>query len=38
MSEEMMLKKLEKSREAAAKGEYKPADMFVAEMREKYGL
>lgn len=38
MSEDMMLKKLEKSREAAARGEYKPADMFVAEMRDKYGL
>jgi len=38
MSEEMFLKKLEKSRISAAQGKYKAADDVVTDMREKYGL
>jgi DNA-damage-inducible protein J len=38
MSEEMLLEKLEKSRQSASMGNYKPADSVVADMREKYGL
>lgn len=38
MSEEMFLKKLEKSRISAAQGKCKAADNVVTDMREKYGL
>ena len=38
MSEDIMMEKLEKSRISASKGNYKSADMVVADMREKYGL
>ena len=38
MSEEMLLTKLEKSRESASQGNYKNVDAVVADMREKYGL
>jgi len=38
MSEDEMLKKLEKSRESASQGNYRCADSLVADMRGKYGL
>ncbi len=38
MSEEMLLEKLERSRESASQGNYKTADAVVADMRKKYGL
>ena len=38
MTEEDILEKLEKSREAAAKGNYKSAEAVVSELRGKYGL
>jgi hypothetical protein len=38
MSEEMLLEKLEKSRQSASVGNNKPADSVVADMREKYSL
>lgn len=38
MSEEEILQKLEKSRKAAAKGNYRPADSVISDMRERYGL
>lgn len=37
-SEEMLLEKLERSRESASKGNYKSADAVVEDMRERYGL
>ena len=38
MSEEMFLKKLERSRTSASQGNYKSADSVIADMREKYEL
>lgn len=38
MTEEDILEKLEKSRESAAKGNYKSAESVVSELRGKYGL
>ncbi len=38
MSEEMLLAKLEKSRESSSQGNYKTGDAVVADMREKYGI
>ena len=38
MSEEMLLKKLERSRTSASQGNYKSADSVIADMREKYEL
>lgn len=38
MSETECLQKLEKSREAAAKGNYKSADKVISNMRDTYGL
>lgn len=38
MSEEELLRKLEKSREHAKQGKYKAAEEMVSDMREKYGL
>jgi DNA-damage-inducible protein J len=38
MSEEMLLEKLEKSKQSASARNYKPADSVVADMREKYSL
>jgi hypothetical protein len=38
MSEEMLLEKLEKSRQAASVGNYKPADSVVVDISEKYSL
>ena len=34
----MMLEKLEKSRVSASKGNYRSADVVIADMREKYGI
>ena len=38
MSEKMMLDKLDQSRVSASKGNYRPADAVIADMREKYGI
>ena len=38
MTEEEILEKLEKSRESAAKGNHKSAEVVVSELRGKYGL
>lgn len=38
MSEEEMLKKLEKSRMSAEEGKYRAADSVISDMRERYGL
>ncbi|MDO4288836.1 MAG: type II toxin-antitoxin system RelB/DinJ family antitoxin [Eubacterium sp.] len=38
MSEEDVMEKLAKARESAAQGNYRSADMFAADVREKYGL
>ena len=38
MSEEVMIKKLENSRNHAAQGEYRDAESAILEMRNKYGL
>lgn len=38
MSEEEMLEKLEKARISASRGNYRPADAVIADMREKYGI
>lgn len=36
MTEEKLLKKLEKSRKSAAKGNYRNAESVISDMREKY--
>lgn len=38
MSEELLLKKLERSRVSASQGNYKSADDVIADVRERYGL
>ena len=38
MTEEMLLDKLEKSRESASQGNYKTADSVIADIKEKYGI
>lgn len=38
MTEVEILDKLEKARNSAEKGNYRPADLVIADMREKYGL
>ncbi len=38
MSEELLLEKLERSRNAATQGNYKSAEETASDMREKYGL
>lgn len=38
MSEEEMLRKLEKSRNSAEQGHYRSADSVISDMRERYGL
>ncbi|MGN0332327.1 MAG: hypothetical protein ACI4D9_04760 [Lachnospiraceae bacterium] len=38
MSEETLLEKLEKSREAESQGNYRSPDSVIADMREKYGI
>ena len=38
MSEEEILRKLEKSRKAAANGQYRAAESVISDMRERYGL
>lgn len=38
MTEEELLKKLEKSRKSAAKGNYRNAESVLSDMRERYGL
>lgn len=38
MTEEEILEKLEKSRESAAKGNYKSAEAVVSELRGKFGV
>ncbi len=38
MSEELLLEKLERSRNGATQGDYKFAEEIVSDMREKYGL
>lgn len=38
MSEEEMLEKLEKARISASRGNYRPANAVIADMREKSGI
>ncbi|MGI6096284.1 MAG: hypothetical protein ACOYBL_12865 [Lachnospiraceae bacterium] len=38
MTEEMLLDKLEKSRESASQENYKTADSVIADIKEKYGI
>lgn len=38
LTEEELLQKLKKSREAAARREYRPAESVVSDVKEKYGL
>lgn len=38
MNEEMLLKKLERSRVSTSQGNYKSEDTVIADMRSKYGI